>query len=49
MALSSPMERKGTELADGGHELWVCDVREDAMRPLLEASGTARCLAEGIG
>lgn len=23
-------------LLDGGHELWVSDVREDAMRPLLE-------------
>jgi 2-hydroxy-3-oxopropionate reductase len=24
------------KLLDGGHELWVCDVREEAMRPLLE-------------
>ena len=24
------------KLLDGGHELWVCDVREEAMLPLLE-------------
>jgi 2-hydroxy-3-oxopropionate reductase len=24
------------KLLDGGHELWVCDVREEAVRPLLE-------------
>jgi 3-hydroxyisobutyrate dehydrogenase-like beta-hydroxyacid dehydrogenase len=31
--MGQPMAGK---LLDGGHELWVCDVREDAMRPLLE-------------
>lgn len=25
-----------TKLLDAGHELWLCDVREEAMRPLLE-------------
>ena len=24
------------KLLDGGHELWVCDIREEALRPLLE-------------
>ncbi len=31
--MGQPMAGK---LLDGGHELWVCDVREEAMRPLLE-------------
>jgi 3-hydroxyisobutyrate dehydrogenase-like beta-hydroxyacid dehydrogenase len=31
--MGQPMAGK---FLDGGHELWVCDVREDAMRPLLE-------------
>ena len=31
--MGQPMAGK---LLDGGHELWVHDVREDAMRPLLE-------------
>src|SRR5262249_43502016 len=31
--MGQPMAGK---LLDGGHELWVTDVREDAMRPLLE-------------
>ena len=31
--MGQPMAGK---LLDAGHELWVHDVREDAMRPLLE-------------
>ena len=31
--MGQPMAGK---LLDAGHELWVYDVREDAMRPLLE-------------
>jgi 3-hydroxyisobutyrate dehydrogenase-like beta-hydroxyacid dehydrogenase len=31
--MGQPMAGK---LLDAGHELWVCDLREDAMRPLLE-------------
>ncbi|MDP1585409.1 MAG: NAD(P)-dependent oxidoreductase [Bradyrhizobium sp.] len=31
--MGQPMAGK---LLDGGHELWVCDVREEAMLPLLE-------------
>ena len=31
--MGQPMAGK---LLDGGHELWVCDIREDAMLPLLE-------------
>ena len=31
--MGQPMAGK---LLDGGHELWVSDIREDAMRPLLE-------------
>jgi 3-hydroxyisobutyrate dehydrogenase-like beta-hydroxyacid dehydrogenase len=31
--MGQPMAGK---LLDAGHELWVCDVREDAVRPLLE-------------
>ena len=31
--MGQPMAGK---LLDGGHELWVCDVREEAMRALLE-------------
>jgi 3-hydroxyisobutyrate dehydrogenase-like beta-hydroxyacid dehydrogenase len=31
--MGQPMAEK---LLDAGHELWICDVREDAMRPLLE-------------
>ena len=31
--MGQPMAEK---LLDAGHELWVCDVREEAMRPLLE-------------
>jgi 3-hydroxyisobutyrate dehydrogenase-like beta-hydroxyacid dehydrogenase len=31
--MGQPMAAK---LLDGGHELWVCDISEDAMRPLLE-------------
>jgi 3-hydroxyisobutyrate dehydrogenase-like beta-hydroxyacid dehydrogenase len=31
--MGQPMAGK---LLDGGHELWVCDIREEALRPLLE-------------
>jgi 3-hydroxyisobutyrate dehydrogenase-like beta-hydroxyacid dehydrogenase len=31
--MGQPMAGK---LLDGGHELWVCDISEDALRPLLE-------------
>lgn len=31
--MGQPMAGK---LLDGGHEVWVCDVREEAMKPLLE-------------
>jgi 3-hydroxyisobutyrate dehydrogenase-like beta-hydroxyacid dehydrogenase len=31
--MGQPMAEK---LLEAGHELWVCDVREDAMQPLLE-------------
>jgi 3-hydroxyisobutyrate dehydrogenase-like beta-hydroxyacid dehydrogenase len=31
--MGQPMAGK---LLDGGHELWVCDISEDAVRPLLE-------------
>ena len=31
--MGQPMAGK---LLDGGHELWVCDVREEAMLPLIE-------------
>ncbi|MBV9558615.1 MAG: NAD(P)-binding domain-containing protein, partial [Pseudolabrys sp.] len=31
--MGQPMAGK---LLDGGHELWVCDVRAEAMRPLLD-------------
>ena len=31
--MGQPMAGK---LLDGGHELWVCDIREDAVRPLVE-------------
>lgn len=31
--MGQPMAGK---LLDGGHELWVCDVREEAVLPLLE-------------
>ena len=31
--MGQPMAAK---LIDGGHELWVCDAREEAMGPLLE-------------
>jgi len=31
--MGQPMAEK---LLDAGHELWVCDVREDALQPLLE-------------
>jgi 3-hydroxyisobutyrate dehydrogenase-like beta-hydroxyacid dehydrogenase len=46
--MGQPMAEK---LLDGGHELWVCDVREDAMRPLLERqarrASLPRALADG--
>jgi 2-hydroxy-3-oxopropionate reductase len=29
------------KLLDAGHELWICDLREDAMRPLLERQARA--------
>jgi 3-hydroxyisobutyrate dehydrogenase-like beta-hydroxyacid dehydrogenase len=32
-SMGQPMAEK---LLDAGHELWICDVREEAMRPLLE-------------
>jgi 3-hydroxyisobutyrate dehydrogenase-like beta-hydroxyacid dehydrogenase len=31
--MGQPMAGK---LLDAGHELWVCDTREQAMQPLLE-------------
>ena len=46
--MGQPMAEK---LLDGGHELWLCDVREDAMRPLLERqarrASLPRALADG--
>jgi 3-hydroxyisobutyrate dehydrogenase-like beta-hydroxyacid dehydrogenase len=36
--MGQPMAGK---LLDGGHELWVCDVRAEAMRPLLERQARA--------
>ena len=36
--MGQPMARK---LLDGGHELWVYDVRAEAMRPLLERQARA--------
>ena len=45
--MGQPMAGK---LLDAGHELWVCDVREEAMRPLLErqarAAASPKALAE---
>src|SRR6188768_90810 len=45
--MGQPMAGK---LLDGGHELWTCDVREEAMLPLLERqarrAGSARELAD---
>jgi 3-hydroxyisobutyrate dehydrogenase-like beta-hydroxyacid dehydrogenase len=43
--MGQPMAGK---LLDGGHELWVYDVREEAMLPLLRAPGTEGVLAESI-
>ena len=31
--MGQPMAGK---LLDAGHELWICDIREDAMQPLIE-------------
>ena len=45
--MGQPMAGK---LLDGGHELWVCDVREEAMLPLIEhqarPTASARELAD---
>ena len=46
--MGQPMAGK---LLDGGHELWVCDISEDALRPLLERqarrAASAKQLADG--
>jgi 2-hydroxy-3-oxopropionate reductase len=46
--MGQPMAGK---LLDGGHELWVCDIREDALRPFLERqarrAASAKQLADG--
>jgi 2-hydroxy-3-oxopropionate reductase len=46
--MGQPMAGK---LLDGGHELWVCDISEDAVRPLLERqarrAASPKALADG--
>ena len=43
--MGQPMASK---LLDGGHELWVYDVREEAMLPLIERQARRASLAESI-
>lgn len=43
--MGQPMAGK---LLDGGHELWVCDIREEAVRPLLERQARRAASAKAL-
>ena len=44
--MGQPMAGK---LLDAGHELWVCDLSEDAKRPLLERQARSAASPRGVG